>query len=287
MSDNFKERTKNKLAINARNWSTFAFLLQLFGKLAKYTGIPVLGALLKRIAFFDRPEKNFTQGYTLNLNQDLTSRGSYQNTVLPISLIQKAIKESTYRAIMTRCICRDGKKCEHYPVDFGCIFIGEGSRVVEERGVARSVTVEQALEHVQTAAEKGLIGQCLWIEAEKFVWGIEEKNLHQFLEICFCCPCCCVALQNFGKASRDVQERFRTIGWKASSLAGCNGCGECETVCPMRAITVSEDHISVSELCLGCGTCAATCPNKAIQLDPISPIKGDIKEYFWGFTPEV
>ena len=279
---------KKKVAINNRNWGIYAAIFQIVDKLAGVSRYSVIGPVLKKILRFDHPEKNYTQGYVINLDKRLRDGQSVQNVVLPVTLVEKAIRESTYRAIMHKCICRDGgARCKDYPVDFGCIFIGEGSRVTEERGISRSVTVEEALDHVRKGAEYGLVCQCIWVEAEEFVWGVDSDKLHHFLEICFCCPCCCVALKNYRKVDRDIQDRFRSVGWKARAVQRCSGCGLCASGCPKQAIRIQQDTVLISEDCIGCGLCAARCPENAVDIVQIVPMKNSINDYFFGFYPKV
>ncbi|MBW1893600.1 MAG: 4Fe-4S binding protein [Deltaproteobacteria bacterium] len=276
---------KKKYAINTKNWDKFASVFQLAAKSGKFYHYPIIGRLLKRISKMDRPDKNFTQGYILNINKNLIKKA--QNVVLPIDIMRKAVKESTYRAIMHKCICRDGAKCSDYPTTIGCIFIGEGSRVVEERGIAREANVEEALEHIDKAASLGLIGQCIWIEAEEFVWGFKKENLHRFLEICFCCPCCCASLRYFKEAPSDIQRRLRSVGWKATINNNCNSCGICLDVCSINAISLDGKVPSVSDKCLGCGLCSIHCPVSAVEIIPEGNIKNDIKDYFEDFSLEI
>jgi len=287
-SRNFKDMIKERYAINKRNWHIYTGIFQAVDKMAGFTKTPFLGALLKKMLRFDHPEKNFTQGYVINLDRNLKAGRDYRNVVLPIDIVEKTIRDSSYRSIMHKCICRDGgKKCKTYPVDFGCIFVGEGSKITEQRGISRSVSVDEALSHLERAAQYGLVCQTIWVEAEEFVWGIEKENLHRFLEICFCCPCCCIALKNYRKVGSDVQSRFRSIGWKARAEKICSGCGKCERVCSVGAIRVRNDHITISETCIGCGICSRECPEDAIEIVQVAPMKNNIQEYFFGFHPDV
>jgi ferredoxin len=289
LADNkIKAILKKRYAINNKNWGIYAGIFQVVNKLAGMSRYPVIGAILKKILRFDRPDKNYTQGYVINLDQSLNANKQYQNVVLPITLVEKAIQESSYRSIMHKCICRDGGiKCEKFPLDFGCIFIGEGSRVTEKRGIARSASVDEALAHVKKGAQYGLVCQCIWVEAEEFVWGIDSDKLHNFLEICFCCPCCCVALKNYRKVGKDIQSRFRSVGWKAQVTKGCSACGACEKGCPKGAIRIHNNQVSVDQNCIGCGFCASGCPEKAIDIVQILPMKNNLQEYFFGFYPEL
>lgn len=281
-----KRSIKDRVAINKNNWEWYAKLFQvLIDGSVRYVNSPVLGPLLKKIVAMDKPEKHFTQGYVINLNVKLDERN--QNIVLPVNVIKKAIEGSSFRSILHKCLCRTSRKCQNYDIDFGCIFIGEGARSIVRNGIGHEVTVEEALKHVDKAVGSGLVGQCLWIEAERLMWGVKNEDTHKFLEICFCCPCCCIALRNFRNVGPDIRQRFRAIGWKSSYIGGCDSCGICEDNCPMEAIKVINNAISVSDQCLGCGICAAKCPQNAIEIEMISSQKDCIQDYFHGFRPDV
>ncbi len=84
-----------------------------------------------------------------------------------------------------------------------------------------------------------------------------------------------------GRASRFLSaDKITTSGLVAEVLEEkCIGCGECEEVCPYKAIDLIEifkefEDISIkvkksrinAAVCKGCGTCAATCKVGAIMV---------------------
>lgn len=46
----------------------------------------------------------------------------------------------------------------------------------------------------------------------------------------------------------------------------CVGCGVCEQVCPVRAISVAQVARVDGTRCTGCGRCVAECPRGALGL---------------------
>jgi len=47
----------------------------------------------------------------------------------------------------------------------------------------------------------------------------------------------------------------------------CQACGNCIDVCPFNALSLNNDHISISwEKCMGCGVCIDRCPNNVFKL---------------------
>ena len=46
----------------------------------------------------------------------------------------------------------------------------------------------------------------------------------------------------------------------------CTGCGTCEEMCPVEALTVEKEKAVVdAETCVDCGTCIEECLEKAIS----------------------
>ncbi len=51
-------------------------------------------------------------------------------------------------------------------------------------------------------------------------------------------------------------------------------CSICVDLCPMAAISISENGAEIKGGCVGCGVCAAACPNGALRIK-----ERDDKEY--------
>lgn len=49
-------------------------------------------------------------------------------------------------------------------------------------------------------------------------------------------------------------------------------CRACADVCPVQALKVEIERLSVSDACVGCGRCVAACPNEALEIDGLEPL---------------
>lgn len=53
---------------------------------------------------------------------------------------------------------------------------------------------------------------------------------------------------------------------------GCPGCGACQDVCPVNAISQGKDlAVVINGDCIDCGVCAGTCPIGLIEKVPQEP----------------
>ncbi len=274
------------LSLTENNWEIYRRMWTLIDKSVGFLSHPFIGS---RLNGWLRLDNSHTQGYIVPLNRDLDYQGKTSSTVMPISMVRRAIEESSYRMIMDKCICRDCHTCQNYPIEMGCIMLGEACRKMVGRGVGRYATVEEALSHLERAAELGLVAGCAWAEIEALAMGISPEQHDRYVEICLCCPCCCLALHQLKKimSVTVVKDRFRSVGWRACGTDDCIQCGRCVDICPSEAVELSGKGISVSDECIGCGLCAFKCPEQAIAMEETEPMKDDILDYFRWFRPRV
>ncbi|MTJ82814.1 MAG: hypothetical protein F8N37_17640 [Telmatospirillum sp.] len=275
---------KDKIGATPRTWPLFTFLFRGLPPAAKLFKYPVIGPLLKWAMMFSPYEKRFTQGVTLPLNIEIPDATS---VAVPIDMIKAAIHRAGYILALNHCLCRDSHNCQTYPHDLACLFLGKAAHVTEKHGLGRVVTAEEACAQVDRAASLGLVGQALWVEVEQYVWGFENESLENFLEICFCCPCCCTALNITRNSTLDVRRRFKSAGWSAQVSDSCVMCGKCAPVCPQHAISYDTGKTHISGECFGCGLCARECSVDAISLTLREPPKAAIEDYFTGLKIDI
>ena len=188
------------------------------------------------------------------------------------------------RAFDLQCIeSRDANNCQDYPKDVCCLFMSNSGRTIVDHGIGYEISLEDALTRVDKAASLGLVGQALFVEVEQFIWGFSNATMENFIEMCFCCPCCCVAFNLSRNASRMVKRRFHPSGWTSLvSPEACTGCGECLQPCPQSAITLVDGGKAFvnQEYCVGCGICKMHCPSNAIHIQQTRPMLSSVQEYF-------
>lgn len=286
LSIKFDEYFAKKLALSKDNWDRYIKIHPFIRWWMKNLTLPVVGKFMRNMSEIDG-EKNYSQGHIFPINRDLAYEGKNKNVVIPTDLVRKLITDSSYRVIKHKCFCRDGCKCKDYPIDHGCIMIGEGCRTMVERGTAREATIDEALAHLERGAELGLVCLTMWIGMEMVFLGIPEKDHDRIVEVCFCCPCCCQGLKFFKYYDKKFMSRFKSIGWHPVCNEDCTECGQCVEACPMEAITLGSDGFTVSEDCIGCGLCAFKCPSKALSMEERVPMKDNLLDYFWGFRPRI
>lgn len=230
-------------------------------KFAKLTKIPLLGNVFESLAFDEEDELIcLPKNEVVQVNEYIESP---ESMALPSRVVEHFIEEANFRWKMDFCICRKANQCEDYPIDLGCLFLGEAAKGIPSE-YGEPVTKEEALEHLEKCREAGLIHMIGRAKLD-LVWlnvGPEGK----LLTVCNCCPCCCIC-NTIPDASTGVGEKFQKMpGVNVEITAECVGCGTCTDVCFVDAIEIQNEQAKIEGECKGCGRCVDACPNDAIEL---------------------
>lgn len=176
--------------------------------------------------------------------------------VYPFHMMEDVVRKARLIAV-GHCPCRiafrlAGKGCGH-PTEV-CMKFNVMARYVIDKGLAREIPREEAMEIVRKSEEAGLV---------HFVDNAEGDVQHN----CNCCGCACwnVGSIRRRKIPRDVL--MATYFFRTTDETLCMGCGECADICPVDAVKI-EGGAPVTEeaWCIGCGLCATVCPSEAVQI---------------------
>ncbi len=176
--------------------------------------------------------------------------------VFPVQLMEQVIGDAR-RIAVAHCPCRVsykllGRGCEH-PTEV-CMKFDELADFVVERGLARELTKQEALDVIRLAEESGLV---------HFVDNAEGHIKHN----CNCCGCACWNVGNIRRRKIPRDAIMATYFMRGTDTDECTGCGECAEICPVEAVQMSDgEPIIDTEWCIGCGVCATVCENDAVVL---------------------
>lgn len=270
--------------VSNKSWAIAGKLYRMFvGKAKWLSKNDFKGKAYKKFIML-YPEKETNTGtVVMPLNVDI-SDGS-EKVILPVDMLKESLKKIDYIAGMNVCLCREAHDCKDYPHDLGCIFLGEAAKTAVRHELGKQITYEEACARIDRAAELGLMAQSVWIECEQLLWGIRNDQLDHFLEVCFCCQCCCITMQ-LAKHLPEKQVRFHPSGWTAvPDRTKCVGCGKCVNdglPCALGALSIAEDgKVSINQdLCVGCGHCVHKCPLQVIKIKQTMPMREDLQTYF-------
>ncbi len=270
--------------MNDKRWPLTRPLYKMFIKYSRWIRKGKLKRNIYKKGIMIAPDmKAHTSTVVMPLNVDITDQS--EKIVMPIDLIKKSLKNTTFIGGMDSCLCREANECKDFPHDVGCLFLGEAGRIIVKHNLGKEITYEEACARVDKAASYGLMGQAVWVEVEQLLWGIRNDQMDKFLEICFCCPCCCIAINIARNATAKERHRFHPSGWTAvPNLTKCVGCEKCASGphgCPVEAISFKDGKVSINqEICVGCGICKEKCPLDVISIKQTMPVRKDIHEYF-------
>lgn len=177
---------------------------------------------------------------------------------------------------VSMCYCRHkahhlGDEC-YAPMET-CLSFDSVAYTLSKHNYGRKIDASEALDIVNRAYEYNLV-QC----------GENVQKSPSFM--CNCCKCHCEAFVSARKFGLLVPVNT-TSYIPVVDTEKCIGCGKCNKVCPMDAISVSEKGIKINpdldltdeniitkkcagvnkDICLGCGVCVKNCPVGAIKLE--------------------
>jgi ferredoxin len=228
---------------------------------ARTTHLPLLGKLVDHWLFEGDDLIYLPPDRTVQINQTIDVPA---DMVLPSQVVEHFIEQASTHWIMNTCICRDASGCTDYPIDLGCLFLGQAATGINPQ-LGRQVTRAEALEHVHRCREAGLVHLIGRNKLDTIWLGVGPGD--KLLTICNCCPCCCLW--------RTLPQLAPMIGSKVTRMPGvtvqvtdrCAGCGTCaQGVCFVDAIHLDDGRASVSDACRGCGRCVDVCPQEAITI---------------------
>ena len=228
---------------------------------ARLTKVPLIGKLIERWLFEGDSIIILPRENVVPVREPIDAP---ENVLLPSKVVEHFIGKANYHWIMNTCICRESTKCKDYPIDLGCLFLGEAVLDINPK-LGRLVTKEEALEHAKRCREVGLF-HLIGRNKLDSVW-LGAKPPSRLLTICNCCTCCCLwrIIPFVSESISSCVTRMPGVEVKVTEL--CIGCGTCtEGVCLVDNIRLEGDRAIHGMECKGCGHCVEVCPEGAIEI---------------------
>lgn len=229
--------------------------------ISKLTNIPLLGTIFDQLLFKGDDIIYLPMDKIIEINKPI---GEYNEYVLPSQVLEDFINKAKYHWIMNFCICRSSMGCKNYPINLGCLFLGDPVLDINPQ-LGKLVSKEEALEHLRKCREAGLVHMIGRNRLDSQWLGVKPGE--KLLSICNCDPCCCLWRVSSILNSKIGSKIKKMPGIEVRVNDNCIGCGTCiKGVCFVDAIKIVDNHAVISNQCRGCGRCVEICPQKAIDL---------------------
>ena len=203
----------------------------------------------------------------LTVNREIPLRDLEQ--VIPYPMARKLLLGGPPDVVAFECPCRRARPHPCHPTQV-CLIVGQPfvDFVLEHHPTeSRRLTQAEALDIIEAEHRRGHV-HTAWFK---------DACLDRFFALCNCCKCCCGGIDAMVNHGIPL---MASSGYVAQvDAARCNGCCECEEVCPFGAIQLGDKATIAWETCLGCGACLARCPEGALSLerDPRKGIPLDVR----------
>ena len=182
--------------------------------------------------------------------------------VVPFKVARDIVLDNPESIAVGECACRAiaENPCLPPPMEV-CLFVGDpfASFIGEQNPKFHNISQEEAVKVIEDSHQRGFV-HCAYFKKELG---------NRFVAICNCCDCCCVGIKMWNLLEGTVPI-LAPSGYVAEVSDECNGCANCvDMTCRFGAISFDEDAqravISV-EKCMGCGVCEDVCPVGAISM---------------------
>jgi Pyruvate/2-oxoacid:ferredoxin oxidoreductase delta subunit len=213
----------------------------------KYFTVPMTEKI-----YGDRPTKTYRYAPS-SLAVDVPMQG-----VMPHDKIKEIVEGASTIAV-AHCPCRVSARilgrtdCDH-SLEV-CIKYDDMAEFTIDRGLARRISRDEAL---------GILVEC---EKEGLVHMVDNAR-GRIKHTCNCCGHYCwnVGIIKRRKIPRDALMDVYFL--RKTEAEECIGCGACESVCPVDAVSIIDGKAEVDlNWCIGCGVCAVRCPSAAISIE--------------------
>ena len=262
---NFKEgdylKKKRKLDLKPIEMDTpWARIVKEKAKSGKH---PIKNRKLKKKMYPDGIENQTGSAIPVNL-----SLGTYEDQIIPRKVAEYFIQKAG-TILLIDCPCRTANKCENHDVHLGCTWMGRGASKMplDKWPGAHIATKEEALERERLAYENGLVPHLGKLRSDAVIYEVVDYE-DEFMSICHCCSCCCVAsIMKYGPSFiKQTVKRMEGVEVRVDPDK-CVGCGTCFKVCIYDAMKMKKNKAMIEqEECMGCGRCERVCPNGAISI---------------------
>ena len=228
---------------------------------AKATRVPVIGKFVDHWLFEGDDMLYLPRTKVLPVGESVENPGEI---VLPSQVAEHFVETAEYHFVMDKCLCRDAAGCKDYPIDLGCLFLGEAASQINPQ-LGRRVTKKEALAHLQACHEAGLVHTIGRNKLDSVWLGVAPRQ--KLMTICNCCPCCCLWGVLPYMPAEIGDKVTRMPGVQVTVTERCTGCGICtQGSCVVDAIHLNGGRAVISDACRGCGRCVDICPQQAIEI---------------------